>query len=94
MRDATKGREPVWGLEMFERYLPYAASFGLAVAWVKAFQKQGGLEIPAWFHSLAATPQQSMASFVAMTSAAHSYGGGGAAGAGGGAAGGGGCGAG
>ena len=94
LRDATKGREPVWGLEMFERYLPYAASFGLAVAWVKAFQKQGGLEIPAWFHSLAATPQQSMASFVAMTSAAHSYGGGGAAGAGGGAAGGGGSGAG
>jgi len=94
LRDATKGREPVWGLEMFERYLPYAASFGMAVAWVKAFQKQGGLEIPAWFHSLAATPQQSMASFVAMTSAAHSSGGGGAAGAGGGAAGGGGSGAG
>ncbi len=94
LRDATKGREPVWGSEMFERYLPYAASFGLAVAWVKAFQKQGGLEIPAWFHALAATPEQSMASFVAMTSAAHSYGGGGAAGAGGGAAGGGGSGAG
>ncbi|MBM3135781.1 MAG: DUF2207 domain-containing protein [Chloroflexi bacterium] len=94
LRDATKGREAVWGLEMFECYLPYAASFGLAVAWVKAFQKQGGLEIPAWFHSLAATPQQGMAAFVAMTSAAHSSGGGGAAGAGGGAAGGGGSGAG
>jgi hypothetical protein len=94
LREATKGREAVWGLEMFERYLPYAASFGLAVAWVKAFQKQGGLEIPAWFHALAATPQQSMASFVAMTNAAHSYGSGGAAGAGGGAAGGGGSGAG
>lgn len=94
LREATKGREPVWGSEMFERYLPYAASFGLAVAWVKAFQKQGGLEIPAWFHSLAATPDQSMASFVVMTSAAYSSGGGGAAGAGGGAAGGGGSGAG
>jgi hypothetical protein len=94
LRQATKGREPVWGFEMFERYLPYAASFGLAVAWVKAFQKQGGLEIPAWFHSLAATPGQSMASFVVMTSAAYSSGGGGAAGAGGGAAGGGGSGAG
>jgi uncharacterized membrane protein len=94
LRDVTRGREPAWDLRQFERYLPYAASYGLAEGWARAFQKRGGAEIPAWFHAVAAGFDESMRAFVAMTAASHSIGGGGAAGAAGGAAGGGGSGAG
>jgi uncharacterized membrane protein len=99
LRDVTKGREPAWDARQFERYLPYAASYGLAEKWAKAFQRSaglrqgGGVEIPAWFRALATAPDQSMASFAAFAAASHSTGSSGAGGAGG-AAGGGGSGAG
>jgi len=93
----TRGREPAWDLRLFERYLPYAASYGLAQRWARAFQKRGGAEIPAWFRAVTTNVNESMSAFVAMTAAFHSAGGGGAAGGAadaGGAAGGGGSGAG
>jgi uncharacterized membrane protein YgcG len=93
LRDVTKGKEPAWDLRQFERYLPYAASYGLAEKWAKAFQRRGGAEIPAWFHALATAPDQAMASFAAFAAISHSTGSSGGAG-GGGAAGGGGSGAG
>jgi hypothetical protein len=106
LRDVTKGREPAWDARQFERYLPYAASYGLAEKWARAFQRSAhrgpsapklgqrdGVEIPPWFHALATAPDQSMASFAAFTAASHSTGSSGAGGAGG-AAGGGGSGAG
>lgn len=93
LRDVTRGREPAYDPRAFERYLPYAASFGLAQQWAKALSKQAGAEIPAWFGALARAPEQSMAAFVAMTAASHSAGGSSAGGAGG-AGGGGGSGAG
>jgi hypothetical protein len=89
LRDVTKGREPAWDLQLFERYLPYAASYGLAELWAKIFEKQGGTETPAWFHSLAASPHESMGAFVAMMSASHAAGASSSAGGAGGAAGGG-----
>jgi hypothetical protein len=94
LKDVTKGKEPAWDLKQFERYLPYAASVGLAAGWAKAFRERGGAEIPAWFQALSTSGQESMGAFVAMTTAAHSSGSSGAAGGAGGAGGGGGSGAG
>lgn len=90
LKDVTRGREPAWNLQLFDRYLPYAAAFGLAEGWAKAFQKRGGAEIPAWFHAMAGSPDGNVGAFVAMTSAAHSAGTSSGGGAGGGGAGGGG----
>lgn len=90
LKSVTKGQEPAWDLRLFDEYLPYAAAFGLAEGWAKAFQKRGGAEIPAWFRTLAGTQDGGVAAFVAMTSAAHSAGASGTGGAGGGGAGGGG----
>lgn len=88
LRDVTRGREPAYDPRTFDHYLPYAASFGLAEPWAKALSKQAGAQIPAWFGTLASTPEAGMTAFVAMTAASHSAGsssaGGGAGGAGGG----------
>lgn len=94
LRDVTRGREPAYDPRAFERYLPYAASFGLAQQWAKALSKQAGAEIPTWFGALARAPEDGMAAFVAMTAASHSAGGSSAGGGAGGAGGGGGSGAG
>jgi len=90
LRDVTRGREPVLRPDVFEAYLPYAASYGLAEAWAKFFQKQGTAQIPAWFRALASSgaSDEGMGAFVAMTGSAGSVGSssgasaGGAAGAG------------
>ncbi len=88
LRDVTRGREPAYDPRTFDRYLPYAASFGLAQPWAKALSEQAGAQIPAWFGALTAAREDGMAAFVAMTAASHSAGsssaGGGAGGAGGG----------
>ena len=90
LKEVVKGREPAWDLQLFANYLPYAAVFGLAEGWAKAFQKRGGAEIPPWFRAVTDSGDGGLASFIAMTSAAHATGSGGAGGAGGGGAGGGG----
>ena len=90
LKDVVKGREPAWDLALFDSYLPYAAAFGLAEGWAKAFQKRGGAEIPTWFRAVTDAGDGGVASFVAMTSAAHSAGASGTGGAGAGGAGGGG----
>jgi len=90
LRDVTREREPVLRPDVFEAYLPYAASYGLAEAWAKFFQKQGTAQIPAWFRALASSgaSDEGMGAFVAMTGSAGSVGSssgasaGGAAGAG------------
>jgi uncharacterized membrane protein len=89
LKDVTRNREPVVRPDLFEAYLPYAASFGLAEAWSKYFQKQGMQQAPAWFTS--SVGEANMGAFIAViaatdTSGASSAGGG----AGGGGAGGGG----
>ncbi len=94
LRDVTRGRDAAWDLQLFERYLPYAAAFGMVQGWAKAFQKRGGAQIPAWFRYTAASGDDGFAAFIAMTSATNTAGATASGGGGGGAGGGGGSGAG
>ena len=71
--------------DIFDHYLPYAASFGILASWARYFQKKGWTKLPPWFHALTTVPNDGMAAFVAMA-AASSASGGSAAGAAGGAA--------
>jgi len=95
LQEVTRGREQPQGLELFERYLPYAAACDLAEKWARAFQQEGRVQIPPWFRALATSVDDGSGAFVAMLAATHATGGSGAGAAGaGGAAGGGGSGAG
>ena len=91
LRDIIRGKELDMPPEVFERYLTYAASFGLAEKWVKYFQKQGLAVVPPWFHSLATASSDDLSHFITMIVVIHAVGGthAGGAGGGGGAAGGG-----
>ncbi len=94
LRLLARGKENIFRTDLFELYLPYAATYGLAEQWAKYFQKQSGVQIPSWFHALASSGSRDgseMGAFVAMMSASNSAGGAGsgAAGAAGAAAGGG-----
>jgi hypothetical protein len=87
LKDVSKGKQAVDSPTMFEKYLPYAAAFGLLHQWTKHFEKEGWTETPAYFHVLPTTTgNQAMLAFVAMSAATNSSGGS-AAGAGAGAAG-------
>ena len=92
LKDVSKGKRAVDSPTMFEKYLPYAAAFGLLHQWAKHFEKEGWTATPVYFHVLRGTTgNQAMIAFVAMSSATHSSGGsatgaGGAAGAAGGGA--------
>jgi hypothetical protein len=66
----------------------YAASFGFVEQWVKYFQRQGMVDIPPWFHSLATAKADDMAYFVTMIAAFHAAGSASGAGVGGAAGGG------
>jgi uncharacterized membrane protein len=89
LKDVTRNKEPVVRPDLFEIYLPYAASFGLAEAWAKYFHKQGMQQAPAWF--IPAVPGENMGGFIAIMAATSSSGqSGSGGGAGGGGAGGGG----
>lgn len=92
LKDVTKGKAAISGPEMFQRFLPFAASYGLLESWAKRFQKEGWTELPPYFHALSQADEASVAAFVAMTAASGASGGsaaGAAGAAGAGAAGGG-----
>jgi hypothetical protein len=80
LRGVSRGSEPAIRPHTFERYLAYAAVFGLGSKWAKYFESLGGVPLPVWFHA-AAGSQGSFASMVAVMSTSDSAG----AGAGGGA---------
>lgn len=87
LNQVGKGKEPAISPDYFERYLAYAALFGLGKKWAEYFQTFDGMPLPAWFHSTTG----SNASFGAMSammsasdSSGASAGGGGGAGASGG----------
>ncbi len=87
LEQVSRGREPAIRPDTFERYLAFAAAFGLGEAWAKTFQKLGGAPLPVWFQSLSGSDDFS--AMVAVMSAADtsaSYaggdGGGGASGGG------------
>lgn len=91
LKDVSKGKAAVSGPSMFERFLPYAASYGLLSQWAKWFAKEGWTDLPPYFHTLATSGSDGNAAFVAMMAASSSSGGSaaGAGAAGAGAAGGG-----
>ena len=43
--------EPAIRPDYFEKYLAYAAVFGLGANWAKYFQQLGGVPLPIWFHA-------------------------------------------
>ena len=53
LKQVSKGREPAIRPDYFERYLAYAAAFGLGAGWAKYFQKLGGAPLPVWFQATA-----------------------------------------
>jgi hypothetical protein len=91
MKDVTRRKAAVGETNMFNRFLPYAASYGLLHQWAKFFQKEGWTELPPYFHALSRSGDDGMTAFVAMAGASSSSGGSaaGAGAAGAGAAGGG-----
>jgi uncharacterized membrane protein len=90
LKAVSKGKRAVDSPTMFEKYLPYAAAFGLLHQWAKHFEKEGWTETPEYFHVLPSTTgNQAMLAFVAMSAATHSSGGSASGSAGAGAAGGG-----
>ena len=91
LKDITRSKAAVGETNMFNRFLPYAASYGMLHQWAKFFQKEGWTELPPYFHALNRADDHGMAAFVAMTAASSSSGGSaaGAGAAGAGAAGGG-----
>lgn len=91
LKDVTRSKAAVGETNMFNRFLPYAATYGLLHQWAKFFEKEGWTQLPPYFHALNRADDGGMAAFVAMTAASSSSGGSaaGAGAAGAGAAGGG-----
>lgn len=87
LRLVCRGREAAVRPDLFERYLPFAAVFGLTTQWARSFEKLGGVPLPVWFRSLSGTDAD-FSGFVAAMSATDSSfssgadGGGGASGGG------------
>ncbi len=85
LKQVTRNKAAATRPDMFDLYLPYAASFGILHSWARYFERKGWTKLPPWFQALTATPDEAMGAFVAMT-AASSASGGSAAGAAGAAA--------
>jgi uncharacterized protein (TIGR04222 family) len=81
LKQVSKGREPAIRPDYFERYLAYAAIFGLGAGWAKYFEKLGNVPLPVWFRAQAGS-DPSFTAFIVMMAASDSSG----AGTGGGAA--------
>jgi uncharacterized protein (TIGR04222 family) len=84
LKDVSKGKEPAISTDYFERYLAYAAMFGLGTKWAEYFQTFNGMPLPIWFHAAAGSNANFGAVVAVMSSsdsAGASAGGGGGAGA-------------
>ena len=88
LKQVSKGREPAIRPDTFEKYLAYAAVFGLGAGWAKYFQDLGGVPLPIWFHAMAGS-NGDFGAMVAVMSASDSAGASAAAGGAAGASGGG-----
>lgn len=88
LKQVSKGKEPAISPDYFEKYLAYAAVFGLGASWAKYFQKLGGVPLPFWFHAMAGS-NGDFGAMVAVMSASDTAGASVAAGGGAGASGGG-----
>jgi hypothetical protein len=89
LKQISKSQQPDLAADYFERYLPWAAAFGLGGAWAKHFQRAGVAPLPMWFHAMPGSDGD-FGAIVAVMSASDSTGAsaasGGAAGASGGGA--------
>lgn len=88
LKDVSKGREAAVRPDLFEKYLAYAAVFGLGTVWAKYFQQLGGVPLPVWFHGMTGS-NADFAAIVAVMSASDTSGAGAGGASGGGASGGG-----
>lgn len=88
LTQVSKGREPAISPDYFERYLAYAALFGLGKKWAEYFQTFDGMPLPVWFHSVTGS-NPNFAAMAAMMSVSDSSGASAAGGGGAGASGGG-----
>lgn len=88
LKQVSKGREPAIRPDYFEKYLAYAAVFGLGAGWAKYFQQLGNVPLPVWFHAMAGSDGD-FGAMVAVMSASDSAGADAGGGGGGGASGGG-----
>jgi uncharacterized protein (TIGR04222 family) len=52
LKRVSKSQEPAVQPDYFEKYLAYAAVFGLGKEWAKYFQELGGVPMPVWFHAM------------------------------------------
>src|SRR5262249_19085975 len=59
---------------LFERYLPFATSYGLLSQWIKYFQKHEASHVPAWFENFDTAPIESYTAFAAVMLAANTTG--------------------
>ncbi len=84
LHDVARGREAGDGRALFERYLPFAAGFGLGEGWARHFQQQGYTAIPGWFSVLDGTADDfgAIVAVMASTNSSFSAADGGAAAAG------------
>jgi len=73
LKQVSKGREPAIRPDTFEKYLAYAAVFGLGAHWAKYFQNLGGVPLPIWFHAMAGS-NGDFGAMVAVMSASDSAG--------------------
>jgi uncharacterized membrane protein len=88
LKDVARGGSMVVQTSLFDRYLPYAAAFGMASSWAHHFQKLGVTDIPSWFHGLEAADFGDVtAAIVASTLSVSTSADGGAGASGGGASG-------
>lgn len=66
LKEIAQSQQPL-SSEVFERYLPFAAGFGLLDQWVNKFFSQSEFTLPDWFVSNpAAKPSQKEDAFAAM----------------------------
>jgi hypothetical protein len=86
LKDVTRKKATVGETNRFNRFFPYAASYGFLHQWAKFFQKEGQTELSPYFQTLDRADDGGMAAFVTMTATSSSSGGsaagGGASGAG------------
>jgi len=73
LKQVSKGSEPAIRPDTFEKYLAYAAVFGLGAHWAKYFQNLGGVPLPIWFHAMAGS-NGDFGAMVAVMSASDSAG--------------------
>lgn len=59
---------------LFDRYLPYATSYGLLRQWIRCFQRQEPASIPAWFTHSETERAESFNAFTTVMVAAHTTG--------------------